>query len=74
VRSQRSAANAGDALSSAAEQFNNQVRMWVPGSYEALAPKPPEWTGTVSSRSALSIRSSWAIALRTDGPTRGRGG
>ncbi len=40
------AANAGDALYSAAEQLNNQVRMWVPGSYEALALNLAEWSGT----------------------------
>ena len=47
------AANAGDALYSAAEQFNNQVRMWVPASYEALASKPAEWTGTDDPKTAF---------------------
>ena len=47
------AANAGDALYSAAEQFNTEGKMWVPVSYEALASKPAEWSGTDDPKNAF---------------------
>jgi prepilin-type processing-associated H-X9-DG protein len=40
------AANADDAIYSAAEQFNTEGRMWVPANYEALSSKPAEWSRT----------------------------
>ncbi|HVT27820.1 MAG TPA: DUF1559 domain-containing protein [Lacipirellulaceae bacterium] len=40
------AANSGDSLYSAAEQFNDAPTMWVPENYDALKTKPQEWTVT----------------------------
>lgn len=40
------AANSGDSLYSAAEQFDDEPPMWVPANYDALKTKPQEWTAT----------------------------
>lgn len=40
------AANSGDSIYSAAEQFSDEPQMWVPANYEALAREAPQWTNT----------------------------
>jgi prepilin-type processing-associated H-X9-DG protein len=40
------AANSGDSLYSAAEQFSDEPQMWVPADYDALKQDTPQWTDT----------------------------
>ena len=40
------AANSGDSLYSAAEQFDDEQQMWVPANYNDLKSKTAEWTNT----------------------------
>ncbi len=45
------AANSGDSIYSAAEQFSDEPQMWVPKSYDALKAEPQEWTNTADPQS-----------------------
>ena len=40
------AANSGDSIYSAAEQFSDEPQMWVPNNYDELKTKPQLWTET----------------------------
>jgi prepilin-type N-terminal cleavage/methylation domain-containing protein/prepilin-type processing-associated H-X9-DG protein len=40
------AANSGDSIYSAAEQFNDEPQMWVPKNYDVLKTNPQKWTET----------------------------
>lgn len=40
------AANSGDSLYSAADQFSDEPHMWVPANYESLKNSPQNWTET----------------------------
>jgi prepilin-type processing-associated H-X9-DG protein len=42
------AANSGDSIYSAAEQFSDEPQMWVPVSYEALGTESTSWTNTAN--------------------------
>jgi prepilin-type N-terminal cleavage/methylation domain-containing protein/prepilin-type processing-associated H-X9-DG protein len=46
------AANSGDSVYSAAEQFSDEPQMWVPLSYDALKTMPVAWTITSDPRSS----------------------
>jgi prepilin-type N-terminal cleavage/methylation domain-containing protein/prepilin-type processing-associated H-X9-DG protein len=42
------AANNGDSIYSAAEQFSDEPQLWVPKNYDALKAEPHEWTDTAN--------------------------
>jgi prepilin-type processing-associated H-X9-DG protein len=44
------AANSGDSIYSAAEQFTDEPQMWAPKNYDALKTEPQEWTDTNNSQ------------------------
>ena len=46
------AANSGDSIYSAAEQFDDEPQMWVPKDYDSLKTGPQLWTDTANPQSA----------------------
>ena len=46
------AANSGDSIYSAAEQFSDEPQMWVPKNYDALKTEPQTWTDTTNPQSS----------------------